>query len=240
MSYQNRVPVPFELLQFLFFMCLEFASNYSSDSCVWMSLGICLRLGFFAMLRPIEICRLRRRDLHRYCFLRRGDRCDAYVIGLLNPKTSRWFGKRQHVVLKDIGLVLCLTWCLSSLSDTELLWRGGTFVLRECFARLLCMLNLSCLGLKPSSLRCGGATFYFISGSCFIAALQFHGRWHSLLSLQCYIQESGCALVLAQLDEGQWDSTKRVVTAFEALWEAAPVVEYQQFVVLLHSKPWRS
>ena len=50
----------------------------------------------------------------------------------------------------------------------------------------------------PSSLRPGGATFYFREWNENLPRLQWRGRWRSFRMLETYIQELGVAEALAR------------------------------------------
>ena len=62
------------------------------------------------------------------------------------------------------------------------------------------MLHLESLKLTLGSLRPGGATHFFMSGTP-VSTLQYMGRWSNEKSLRCYIQEAVAAFVLAKADK---------------------------------------
>eukprot|EP00973_Karenia_brevis_P003500 483612-Karenia_brevis.AAC.1 len=59
----HRVPITSQLVQAMFGIGLDTAFGSSTASRgKWFCFAILLRLGFYALLRPAELCNLRRRD----------------------------------------------------------------------------------------------------------------------------------------------------------------------------------
>ncbi len=99
------------------------------------------------------------------------------------------------------------------------------------------LLGLSHLHLKPSSLRPGGVSFHCIAGTP-IGTLQFAWGWRSLLSLQVYVQESTCALVLSQLSAEEATHVETVVAAGAMILAAPPAVAFLEFLQGSQRRTW--
>ena len=69
--------------------------------------------------------------------------------------------------------------------------------------------------ILPSSLRPGGATYYYQIWDGDVARLQWMGRWASPVMLRHYIQELGAVQILHRLP----DETKKKINKLEALFD---------------------
>ena len=64
------------------------------------------------------------------------------------------------------------------------------------------------------------------------SALQFAGRWRSLLSLQIYVQEAAAALIMSQLDIAAVSRLKQAVSAGAQVLRMPPAVAFLEFLML--------
>ena len=114
---------------------------------------------------------------------------EVAILRLRDPKNRASLGRFQFALVKDPGLVRWLAWLIADCPPDANLWAGDPrrFTLR--FRSTMLHLGLGRLGLTPGSLRPGGATHVFMSGSS-ISDLKYRGRWRVESSLEVYIQEA--------------------------------------------------
>ena len=213
----HRTPLPLDFLQVLFATALE-AYLAGSISPLLLPFAVLIRAGFFALLRPLEIITLKRRDVWV------GTTAVGEPIAVLvlrNPKNRASMGLNQFVVLHEVGSVLWLEWLMVDLHPDANLWPSSAGRLRSLFASVLKHAGLGEAKFTPGCLRPGGATWRFIQGTS-VAELQFIGRWKSLHSLTSYIQEAMCHMVWLQLSHAQQLNVAQVVAGTAAVWSSPP------------------
>ena len=159
-------------------------------------MGVLCEVGFFGLLRPREILNLKVGDLAfpsnllsvaaNYC-----------IAKIVNPKNRRQLGKVQFAVIRSERATEWLRWLVEGLAGFEKVWPSTDTEFRNRFKQLMAALGLKDWKLLPSSLRPGGASWYFVGG-VEPGRLKFWGRWASERSLGHYIQES-MAYLLNQL-----------------------------------------
>ena len=182
-----RSPLPVTWLQALVVMTI---------SLQWFRMAASLLLGFYGLLRPSELYGLRRRDVllgsehHMGPFL---------LVRVLEPK-SRWRGaKQQYVRIDEASVVTGLNKLLARLRPDELIWQMSP----ARFATRLRRIALIAVGrgcsVLPSSLRTGGATWFFQSSQEDLPRLLWKGRWRDARVLGSYIQEITAAILNARL-----------------------------------------
>ena len=155
-----------------------------------------LLIGFYALLRPCEIIALKVNDglltsetgLSEVIFLR------------LHLVKSRTRGARMQNVRLDVPFVVSfLKRCFRVMQPEEHIWSFSTTLLtRRLQQTLLAVTGVPDLCV-PSSLRPGGATFWFQEWQEDLPCLQWRGRWLHFKTLAHYIQEVGCINILDQL-----------------------------------------
>ena len=166
-----------------------------------MSFGTMLILGFHALLRPGELCQLRRKHFTLpNQWLHAG--VQRIVVTLENPKNSSTMGCRQVAVVDNVVVIRWLTWILQGLPGEALVFTGGTSAFARRFRSMLSGLGLAHLPLTPGSLRAGGATALFVSG-VEIYKIRILGRWRAIATLDRYLQEATAVQLLADLTEEQ-------------------------------------
>jgi hypothetical protein len=192
---QNRVPIPHEIMLFIFLAMLDRAMGAltAADETQWVVLAVVLRVSFHAILRPMEAMRMAPADIQ---FIRPPGQLLQAVIAIGAPKTRNvpGAGKTQFAVLKDAGAVLWLQHICLLRDPAAPLWPHSEHVYRQRFTDVAHHCRLHMVGLTLASYRAGGATHAFLNGDS-IETIAFAGRWISSTSLRAYIQEAGSRLV---------------------------------------------
>ena len=150
--------------------------------------GLSLRLAFFGLLRTGELLSLTNRDV--YITSPKG----PAVISLGLTKSGARQGASESVTIHEASVLPSLySWkrrtSASSFSTSK------PHAWRKLFNQALEKLQLTELGLRPYSLRRGGATFFFQHHRSFDKLL-LQGRWAAAKTARIYLNEG-----LAQLSE---------------------------------------
>ena len=167
----------------------------------WPLVALLLLLGFHGLLRPNEMCQLRR------CHIRlpsdaQGLDSPGLILLLVRAKTRFRAGRVQSVVVTHEATNRLAERCLHRLRPQDLLLPGGGGQLRRFFSLLLGALGIVHEGLTPSSVRPGGAVHIFRAGNHDLLRLMYHGRWDNPRTLQHYLNE-GTALQVAMALPGK-------------------------------------
>jgi hypothetical protein len=188
---QIHPPLPFPLLQAMVAVAVSWR---------WIRAALMLLLGFFGLLRPVEVCSLKVED----CIRSTETGCVNVVFLRLIETKSRTRGARHQSVRVDEPFVIAfLEKCLSTMQPKERIWPHTVSLFRTRFSQLLeraCGHSKICL---PSSLRPGGATFFFRQWNEDIPRLQWRGRWLHLKTMLHYVQELGSINILEKLSSSQ-------------------------------------
>ena len=162
----------------------------------WTRLALMMLLGFYALLRPCELIALRVSD----CLLTSETGIFNVVFLKLQLVKSRTRGARQQSVRLDVPFVVSfLKKNIKVMTQNEKLWPYSASLFRRRLQQVLkatCDSQDICL---PSSLRPGGATYWFRMWNEDLVRLQWRGRWLHFKTLAHYIQELGCVNVLDSL-----------------------------------------
>ena len=150
----------------------------------WLILSVLLEIGFFCLLRPGEILRLRHCDVA----LPTGFvLCDPHAaLKIVSPKNRRQFGESQFVLVKNRNTIHGLKSILKN-GDTSPVWPFKGRLFGILVKQLMSELGVESCKFTPASLRPGGATMYYGAGVN-ISTLRFMGRWSVERSLEHYIQ----------------------------------------------------
>jgi hypothetical protein len=190
--------MPVSVLIAMFLECLMQGFIDDPLRCrMWLALAVLCRIGFFGLLRPDEVAKLRRRDVafpHEILFGMTGQ----MVVSIGKPKTARAFGRTQFVIIDDCITVSWAVWLFADLEPDEKLFPGSVLSLDKLFRTALAKLDLGGIGFGRASLRAGGATHFFRLGWS-TEAIRFKGRWKNLATLEHYIQEGTSLLLGAKL-----------------------------------------
>ena len=154
----------------------------------WHRFALLMLIGFYALLRPCELFALRVSD----CLMASETGVCSVVFLRLQLVKGRTRGARQQSVRLDVQFVVSfLRKSIKTMAPREKMWPHSSSlwkrvqqVLQSC-----CSLPNVCV---PSSVRPGGATFWFREWSEDLVHLQWRGRWMHLKTLAHYIQELEC------------------------------------------------
>lgn len=158
------------------------------DALLWWSFGVLMEVGFFGLLRPIEILKLTRGHVSLPGELLSNALGFATCM-IDNPKNRRQFGRVQFAVIRSANASWWLAWLCAGLTAPEKLWPASAGEFRNRFKRVLEYLQLHNQKFVWASLRAGGATYLFMNGLD-PPRIKFYGRWASEKSVGHYLQES--------------------------------------------------
>jgi integrase len=168
----------------------------------WIRTAACLRLCFFAMLRPAELLGAKRRNLVLPPDLLRDPYKDPRVfLRITAPKTQN-SGARQQFGRSDDWMTTWLWIALSLDAPPETpLWEGAPALFRARWNALCRRMKIpfnTVSGVTPGSLRAGGASALY-EASENLELVRHRGRWGSSKMAEIYIQEVGGHQFLAGL-----------------------------------------
>ena len=186
--HRKRLPISFNIVQGMC-LCLLNRAGYltGQDRCNCISLVVFLVVGFFGLLRPGEIFRLRFDDIGLPTDMAIAGEKVA-VIMIKEPKNRLTYGRNQFVHLEDPLAIVWISWWKSLFSPGEFLFPSRK-VLTILFKDVLAELSLDSVGYTFGGLRAGGATSHFRVRRD-IVSLQYLGRWQSLRTISHYLQEA--------------------------------------------------
>ena len=232
-AWSNRVPMSRDILEYLFLTAVNWALADQACARLLFPFAILLRLGFYGLLRPGEICRMKVGDIS-VPPVSSGD--SSVVVAIADPKTKRFMGRAQFSQAQDGCTVRWLRWLLEGLPPGVKVWPSTLQSFRTMFRAVLEKARLT-LPLTPGSLRAGGATHLVTSGME-IARIRFLGRWKSDTGLAAYIQEAVARLVWHQLSCGDQDRIRAGLAAWSASLFRAPNLPWTSF--FSRRRQWRS
>ena len=96
----------------------------------WLIFGITLRVGWWGLLRPGEIFKLRRKDM-RWPTSKLHP--NVLVVTILDPKNRNFMGRMQVVKIADPNTIAWVIWYMENLPDFWPLWPFS----EKCFHKLL-------------------------------------------------------------------------------------------------------
>ena len=163
----------------------------------WLRVGALLMIGFWGLLRPIELCSLRRCDV-----LLPGEHSggQALLIRISAPKRGRGRGARKQYSKVDEteGLQFVCRW-LNTRGPEDRLWTGSPATFSKRFGALATALVGSQVRFTPAGLRAGGATTLFQLWGEDLPRIQWRGRWRDVRTLPHYLQELQAAEIMSHL-----------------------------------------
>ncbi|CAE7290791.1 unnamed protein product, partial [Symbiodinium sp. CCMP2592] len=185
---QHHPPMPAMVLHALAVTALQWG---------WPRMAVALVLGFYALLRPAEIIGLRRQDLALP-----DDHFDQNVlyIRIGNPKTRHRAASQQHIRVDHPGVAQWVADAIGSTPPWRRIWNGSWAAFKLRFGALQ-QVVLTKVTFLPSSLRPGGATFFFRLWDENLQRLQWRGRWKSFRMLETYVQELGATEVMVRFSQ---------------------------------------
>ena len=161
----------------------------------WVLFSALIELGFFCLLRPGEIFRLKHCDVAMPSGL---TLCEQHAaIKIVSPKNRRQFGESQFVLLCNRNTIGWLKTIHIPHSE-QLIWDRSPRVFALLMKQVMRELGVANCKFTPASLRPGGATMYYSRGIS-ISTLRFMGRWSVERSLEHYIQQAMAAQIMNAL-----------------------------------------
>jgi len=200
----------------------------------WADVAVNLLVGFFALLRPFELFRLRSDDV-----LVPSNMLSYVYVALVRvgaPKMKRIGARREHARITQREVIDFLEAYLPLLGGgATKLWQGTQKEFRDCLTCLCRFFGLPYMnvgGITPGSLRPGGATWLYLSTDS-TEAVRWAGRWASARMLEIYIQEVTAQTLLTKLPT----PAKERILGFA---QAAPDLLQRSISALLASSRARS
>ena len=186
----------------------------------WIVLSVLLELGFFCLLRPVELLRMRHSDIS---LPGQFTLCEQHAaIRITSPKNRRQFGDSQFVLLRNRNALAWLKQIHVTGSD-ELLWKQSRHLFGKMLKQLMCELGVQSCKFTPASLRPGGATMYYGAGVN-VSALKFMCRWSVERSLEHYIQLAMAAQIMNHLPPKAVKRLKKIAgPCMSLIWSSEPV-----------------
>ena len=212
-----RIPLPRPILEALVATAMGMAAaTIGKESLLWFQLGVCLWLGFEALLRPMELLSLVKADI--VISWEVGNTLEVWlVLRICEPKNRRSFARTQFVLVEDPWLVRWVAWLISDLQASDFLFSASAARALSMLRALLALLGLQALKFTLGSLRPGGATEFFRVSGGNVPALQFRGRWASTGSLTHYLQLATAALMEARIPDDKRKGIAEAVNTFNTL-----------------------
>ena len=186
----------------------------------WIVLSVLLELGFFCLLRPVELLRMRHSDIS---LPGQFTLCEQHAaIRITSPKNRRQFGDSQFVLLRNRNALAWLKQIHVTGSD-ELVWKQSRHLFGKMLKQLMCELGVQSCKFTPASLRPGGATMYYGAGVN-VSTLKFMGRWSVERSLEHYIQLAMAAQIMNHLPPKAVKRLKKIAgPCMSLIWSSEPV-----------------
>jgi len=196
---QMRLPMRLEVVRALaYFGILAGLMLEPSRYWEWLSFGICLRVGFFGLLRPGELLDIQRSHL-QLPSPGMFQTLQMALISIPNPKNRAFAARQQMRRVKDRATVAWLCWYIRGLPRSSALWPFGRCRFCSLLGQALGFFGMSQLGFSVGSLRAGGATWMLETGHS-LADIQFAGGWSNPRTLSHYVQEATSAMTLLSLE----------------------------------------
>ena len=172
--------------------------------------ALSLRVAFFGLLRTGELLSLTSKDVYIS-----GPKGPA-VISLGLTKSGARQGASESVTIVDTSVLPSLySWKRRNSANSYLTSKPHAW--RKTFNQAIAGLQLTALGLRPYSLRRGGATFFFQHHGSFDKLL-LQGRWAAAKTARIYLNEG-----LAQLSEMQVPNSR--LRTYACFYLQNPILE---------------
>ena len=146
------------------------------------SFAATILIGYYAFLRTGEVLKLK----NGQCNV---DRAGNIILALGMSKSGKRRGELEYGLV-EAGPVAVLVQCfLATRRPSDNVADSDEWIWRSKFDRYLHELGLTELGLRPYSLRRGGATHAFVLGET-LTKVCVRGRWAQEATARIYIQEA--------------------------------------------------
>ena len=209
-----HLPIPWPLLR---------ATLAVAGAWRWWRVLLSTFLGFFALLRPGELCGLTRAAI---LLPRAGSDIKDLLIKVLAPKRRAGGARVEYSKIDAEFLPEVIIRLIEGLQPTERIWPGSPEQLVRRLRKIWALFLPSPKSFSLGSLRAGGATFLFNHWSEDSQRLSWRGRWRALPTLAHYVQELGAARITVQWTTAQRDLVERA----SELWDQV-VLELLQIVM---------
>ena len=214
---QCRIPLPPEVGQG---MALEYAlaglRHRAAGDWYWAA-SVLILIGFFALLRPMEMLALTAGDiLVPPVGLR-----EPLLVVVKDPKNRAYLGRCQFRTVEDAGCIAWARWYLADRPKSQRIWPGGRVSFRRFWQWGLDALSIT-VPYTPASLRAGGATYLYRQGVP-VSSIKFKGGWCSESSLSHYIHEAMSLFVWQNISPATRQTIVARIDAHRILLETAPV-----------------
>ena len=153
-------------------------------------------VGFSLILRTSELLTLTVDDIVMDCGGREA------VVRLRDTKAGGRAAVHQSVVVRDRPTLTALRYLCFRRKAGELLVPLSDSDLRRVFAHCVSCLRLGEFGVRPYSLRRGGATWLF-RRSLSYDVVSDRGRWSNIHTCRRYVEDGAAQLATLRLDEWQ-------------------------------------
>lgn len=195
-SMRTAIPLPVCLAMAIVARIISFTTS-GMEAYNWMVFSVFLEVGFFGMLRPAsELLKLRRGMISLP-----GDvfsvGAQFAIVAVLSPKNKKQMGNIQFAMIRSLQATKWLSWICEGLMSDDKLWLPDAEDFRKRVKTVAKYLKLDGWNILPSSLRPGGTTYFFTSGTE-ASRLVHWGRWSNERTLKHYIQECVAAQVLME------------------------------------------
>ena len=150
-----------------------------------------LLLGFHGFLRPAELLTVGRGTVDLPA-----SSASSAVVSLPWTKIGQQRGAKETLVVDDSLVLFWLQRLLNDRVDDGTILVGSPYSFRKFMSDAIVELGLSGCGLKPYSLRRGGATYHYMTFNDLTKTI-FRGRWSDLRVARIYIVDG--AAVLAEM-----------------------------------------
>ena len=221
-THSNRLPMNSQITEFLSSVALSWGLEQTSWALPLVVFSVLIRVGFNGLLRPGELLNLRSQDVsvsdvwddHQYL-----------VLAIRNPKTRRFGGRHQHVVIHDKFCIGWLRWLCRDLPPSMKIWPFSQDVFRTWFRKVLSRGGLQQFRFTPGSLRAGGTTHLVIQGMD-LTRVQFLGRWRANSSMSVYVQEAMASLTWVHLSAELKHTISMTVLESRQLVSSPPLIPW--------------
>ena len=193
---RSRTPIDENCILFMSFVALSWAFEEPKLAHLLFPFSVLIRLAFYGLLRPGEMLQLRTKDTH---VANEEDRPQLAILAIQTPKTRRFAGRQQFVVIKDVYVIAWLRWLTHGLPPSLILWPSSSNMFRTIFIKIIERCGLQGHKFSPAGFRAGGCIHFVVRGWD-LSRVQFLGRWKSHCSMVSYVQEAVASLVWVQLD----------------------------------------
>ena len=185
---QLRTPMPLPVMMAMLCYARVQGMEASNDIRMqnkWFQFSVLVSLGFFGLLRPVEMFQLLRKHVDLPNSLTFA--LPAATLTIERPKNHRQLGRSQFVTIHQPDVCNWLTWQCLGLQAEMPLWEYSPSEFRRMFKQVTVSLSIAECKYSPASLRAGGATYLYDEYND-IGKLRLAGRWANTQSLEHYVQ----------------------------------------------------